>query len=75
MKAKIIRRKKIDTIIFIITIFSITNSIVKANPLNKEELAYSIDLFGSASSGSYSPFWVTSNTYGINNYKLFFKRK
>ena len=32
---------------------------------SQDTLDYRLDLFGSASSGKYTPFWITSNTYGI----------
>jgi len=32
---------------------------------SQDSLNYRIDLYGSASSGKYTPFWMTSNTYGI----------
>ena len=31
---------------------------------SQDTLQYRLDLFGSASSGKYTPFWITSNTYG-----------
>jgi len=31
----------------------------------QDTLDYRLDLFGSACSGKYTPFWITSNTYGI----------
>jgi len=30
----------------------------------QDSLGYRFDLFGSASTGEYTPFWITSNTYG-----------
>jgi len=32
---------------------------------SQDSLDYRVDLFGSVSSGKYTPFWMTSNTYGI----------
>ena len=31
---------------------------------SQEILDYRVDIFGSASTGKYTPFWITSNTYG-----------
>jgi len=32
---------------------------------SQETLDYRFDVFGSTSSGNYTPFWITSNTYGV----------
>jgi len=32
---------------------------------SQEILDYRFDVFGTASTGAYTPFWITSNTYGI----------
>lgn len=31
---------------------------------SQDQFDYRLDLFGSASTGKYTPFWITSNTYG-----------
>ena len=44
-------------IIFVVLLFSFTC-------YSQDTLDYRLDIFGSASSGKYTPFWITSNTYG-----------
>jgi len=45
--------------IFVLSLFFICNA------YSQDSLNYRIAFFGSASDGKYTPFWMTSNTYGM----------
>ena len=39
--------------------------LLPAYALSQSELSYRLEAFGSATDGEYTPFWMTSNTYGV----------